>query len=321
MLALNNKKYTNRNDITRDSLTDVTGILVGSAEDKSGRTGCTVILCPKGAVPGVDVSGGSSGTQNTDIIRSGESEYPVYGLLLTGGSFFGLPASGGVMRWLVEHKIDNVPLVPAAVIFDLPYAAGANPPDAAMAYAACQTASSKPVSEGNIGAGAGATIGKIYGTPMKGGLGTASIHIPDGPVVAALAIVNALGDIWDQDRIIVGALNPDGTFVNQTKAMMENIPSPLYKMNTTIAVVATDELLSKAEANRVARLADDGMARAISPNHTQWDGDTIFCLALGSHTSNMSRDAIVTQVGTAGALVLKQAIIRGALTAQDKNSR
>lgn len=302
--------------LTQGGLTDVPGILVGHAEDKSGRTGCTVILCPGGAVPGVDVSGGSPGTQNTDIIRPGASEYPVYGVLLTGGSFFGLPASGGVMRWLVENRIDDVPLVPAAVIFDLPYAAGANPPDAAMAYVACQSASSGLVAEGNVGAGAGATIGKIYGAPMKGGLGTASIQIPGGPVVAALAVVNALGDIWDQGRIVVGALTPDGTFVNQTRAMMEGVPSPLFNRNTTIAVVATNEQLTKAEANRVARLADDGMARAISPNHTQWDGDTIFCLSLGSHTSNMSRDAIVTQIGTAGALVLEQAIIRGALTAQ-----
>ena len=311
-----NEKYQYAKIVTQGGLTDVPGIMVGHAEDKSGRTGCTVILCPAGAVPGVDVSGGSPGTQNTDIIRPSTSEYPVYGILLTGGSFFGLPASGGVMRWLVEQRIDDVPLVPAAVIFDLPYAVGVNPPDAAMAYAACQAASPGPVAEGNVGAGAGATIGKIYGTPMKGGLGTASIQIPGGPVVAALAVVNALGDIWDQGRIVVGALNPDRTFVNQTRAMMEGVPSPLFNRNTTIAVVATTEQLTKAEANRVSRLADDGMARAISPNHTQWDGDTVFCLALGSHTSNMSRDAVVTQVGTAGALVLEQAIIRGALAAQ-----
>lgn len=313
---MNNWKYQEAKTKTMGGLTDVPGILVGNAEDKSGRTGCTVILCPKGAVPGVDVSGGSPGTQNTDIIRPGASEYPVYGILLSGGSFFGLPASGGVMRWLVEQGIDDVPLVPAAIIYDLPYAKDSNPPDAALAYKACNAANAGPVAEGNVGAGAGATVGKIYGIPMKGGLGTASLQIPGGPVVAALAVVNALGDVWDQGRIIVGALNPDGTFVNQTRAMMEGVPSPLYYMNTTIAVVATTERLTKAEANRVARLADDGMARAISPNHTQWDGDTVFCLALGSTTSNMSRDAIVTQVGTAAALVLEQAIIRGALEAQ-----
>jgi len=297
-------------------LTDVPGILVGNAVDKSGRTGCTVILCPGGAVPGVDTSGGNPGTQQTDSIRSGTAEYPVYGVLLTGGSFFGLPAAGGVMRWLAERGIAEVPLVPAAVIYDLPYAKGSNPPDAALAYAACQAANTSPVPEGNVGAGAGATVGKIYGMPMKGGLGTASLRIPGGPIVAALAVVNALGDIWDRGRIVAGALWPDGTFVNQTKAMLDGVPSPLYFQSTTIAVVATTERLTKAEANRVARLADDGMARAISPNHTQWDGDTVFCLALGSHTSNMSRDAVVTIVGTAAAVVLEQAIIRGALAAQ-----
>lgn len=297
-------------------LTDIPGLLVGSAEDKSGRTGCTVILCPDGAVAGVDVSGGSPSTMNTDFVRPGTAEYPVYGLLLTGGSVFGLPAAGGVMRWLVEQDISKVPLVPAAVIFDLPYAQGSPPPNAELAYAACRAADNGPVAEGNVGAGAGATIGKIYGFPMKGGLGSASVNIPGGPTVAALAVVNALGDIWDHGKIVVGALRPDGSFVDQTKALLENVPSPLLYASTTIAVVATTELLTKDETNRVARLADDGMARAISPNHTQWDGDTIFCLSLGQHKSELSRDAIVTQVGTAAAEALKQAIIRGALAAQ-----
>ena len=297
-------------------LTDVPGILVGHAEDRSSRTGCTVILCPVGAVPGVDASGGNPGTQQTDSIRSGTAEYPVYGVLLTGGSFFGLPAAGGVMRWIVEQGLDDVPLVPAAVIYDLPYAKGSPPPDAALAYTACKAANAGPVPEGNVGAGAGATAGKIYGRPMKSGLGTASLHIPGGPVVAALAVVNPVGDVWDRGRIVVGALRPDGTFVNQTRAMLDGVPSPLLKLNTTIAVVVTTARLTKAEANRVAKLADDGMARAISPNHTQWDGDTIFCLALGSYTSNLSSDGLVTQVGTAAAVVLEQAIIRGALAAQ-----
>lgn len=303
---------------TMGGLTDVPGILVGNAEDKGGRTGCTVILCPGGAVPGVDASGGNPGTQQTDSIRPGTAEYPVYGVLLTGGSFFGLPAAGGVMRWIFEQGLDEVPLVPAAVIYDLPYAKGSNPPDAALAYAACQTANSGPVAEGNVGAGAGATAGKIYGRPMKSGLGTASLRIPGGPVVAALAVVNPVGDVWDRGRIVVGALRPDGTFVNQTQAMLDGVPSPLFyqTMNTTIAVVATTARLTKAEANRVAKLADDGMARAISPNHTQWDGDTVFCLALGSYTSNMSSDGLVTVVGTAAAVVLEKAIIRGALAAQ-----
>lgn len=297
-------------------LTDVPGILVGNAEMKSGRTGCTVIICPDGAVPGVEVSGGNPGTQQTDSIRPGTLDVPVYGILLTGGSVFGLPAAGGVMRWLVEQGITEVPLIPAAVINDLAFANGSPLPDADLAYEACQVANACPVEEGSVGAGAGATIGKIYGSPMKGGLGTASLSIPRGPVVAALAIVNAIGDIWDNGCIVVGALRANGTFVNQTKAMLEGVPVPQSIRNTTIAVIATTAQLTKTEANRVAKLADDGMARAISPNHTQWDGDTVFCLALGSHASNLSSDELVTQVGTAAAVVLEQAIIRGALAAQ-----
>lgn len=303
---------------TIGGLTDVPGILVGNVEDKSGRTGCTVILCPDGAVPGVSVMGGNPGTQQTDSIRPGTKEDPVKAILLTGGSNFGLAAASGVTRWLFEHGIDEVPLVPAAVIFDLVFAKGSIPPDAALGYAACQAANSGPITEGNVGAGAGATVGKFYGRPMKGGLGTASLHIPGGPVVAALAVVNPLGDIWDQGRIVVGALRPNGTFVNQTRAMLDGVPSPLFSqtMNTTIAVVATTARLTKAEASRVATLAQDGMARAISPVHTQWDGDTVFCLALGSDTSYLTGDAAITVVGTAAAAVLEKAIIRGALAAQ-----
>jgi L-aminopeptidase/D-esterase-like protein len=223
-----------------------------------------------------------------------------------------------VTRWLVEHEIDDVPVVPAAVIYDLPYAKGSPPPDAALAYTACQAANAGPVPEGNVGAGAGATAGKIYGRPMKSGLGTASICIPGGPVVAAIAVVNPVGDVWCGERIVVGALNPDGTFVNQTRAMLSGVPAPksAQTRNTTIALVATDARLTKAEANRVAFLAEDGMARAISPNHTQWDGDTIFCLATGSYTSKLTSDELVTLVGTAAAVVLEEAIIRGALAAQ-----
>ncbi|SDE29501.1 putative aminopeptidase [Sporomusa acidovorans DSM 3132] len=221
------------------------------------------------------------------------------------------------MRWIVEQGIDDVPLVPAAVIYDLPFAKGSPPPNAALAYAACQAANAGPVPEGNVGAGAGATAGKIYGRPMKSGLGTASLCIPGGPVVAALAVVNPVGDVWCGGRIVVGALNPDGTFVNQTRAMLAGVPSPHSQTrNTTIAVVATTALLTKAEANRVAVLAEDGMARAISPDHTQSDGDTIFCLALGSDPSDLSSDELVTLVGTAAAAVLEEAIIRGALAAQ-----
>ncbi len=313
----NEKTETHRKNM--GGLTDVPGILVGTAEDESGRTGCTVIIYPKGAVPGVSVVGGNPGTLDTDSIRPGTKEDPVQAVLLTGGSRYGLAAASGVMRWLYEQQIAEVPHVPAAVIFDLVYALGSNPPDAALGYAACQAANAGAVQEGNVGAGAGATIGKFYGEPMKGGQGTASIHIPGGPVVAALAIVNPLGDVWDHGQIVVGARRRDGKFVNQTRLMLEGVPSPLFnEMNTTIAVVATTAQLTKAEASRVATLAQDGMARAISPIHSQWDGDTVFCLSTGTDTNYYKGDAAITVIGTAAAVVLEQAIIRGALAAQPR---
>jgi L-aminopeptidase/D-esterase-like protein len=315
---LSEKKYEKMKIETRGGLTDVPGILVGSVEDKSGRTGCTVILCPNGAVPGVSVMGGNPGTQQTDSIRPGTKEDPVKAILLTGGSNFGLAAASGVTRWLFDHDMDQVPIVPTAVIFDLLFAKGSIPPNGVLGYAACKVANAGPIAEGNVGAGAGATVGKFYGKPMKGGLGTASIHIPGGPIVAALAVVNPLGDVWDHGHIVVGALCPNGTFVNQTKVMLEGVPSPLFTetMNTTIAVIATTAKLTKAEASRVATLAQDGMARAISPVHTQWDGDTVFCLALGTDTNYYTGDAAITVIGTAAAEVLQRAIIRGALVAQ-----
>jgi L-aminopeptidase/D-esterase-like protein len=311
-------KEKNRKEKVTGGLTDIPGILVGNAEDESGRTGCTVILCPKGAVPGLDIRGGAPGTELTDAIRPGTITDVVEAVLLTGGSNFGLAATDGVMQWLAEKGIGfmteagPLPTVPAAVIFDIIYAKGARRPDAQMGYAACQAASAGPVAEGSVGAGAGATVGKIYGRPMKGGLGTASWTIPGGPVVAALAVVNPLGDIWDKGCIIAGALRPDGTFVNQTRAILDGELPPVsqYK-GTTIAVVATTARLTKAEASRVATLAHDGMARAISPVHLQNDGDTVFCLATGSDTSGLTGDFAVTAVGTVAAVVLEKAIIRG----------
>ncbi|MDF2686389.1 MAG: peptidase [Clostridia bacterium] len=310
--------FYNENSGYRGGLTDIPGIYVGSIEDKSGLTGCTVIICPDGAIPGVAVSGGNPGTQQTDSIRPGTREEPIKAVLLTGGSNFGLAAASGVTRWLYDRGLENVPIVPTAVIFDLVYAKGSSPPDASLGYAACQIASVGPVPEGNVGAGAGATVGKFYGKPMKSGQGTASIHIPSGPIVAALAIVNPLGDVWNNGEIVVGALCTNGDFVNQTKAMLEGIPSPLFNPvdNTTIAIIATNALLNKAQAARVALLAHDGMARAVSPIHSQWDGDTVFCLATGTNEYFETGDAAITVIGTAAAVVLEQAIIRGALLAQ-----
>ncbi|WP_079414940.1 P1 family peptidase [Paenibacillus ferrarius] len=309
----------------KGSITDVPGVLVGHAEDKSGRTGCTVILYPEGAVPGVDVRGGYPGTEQTDAIKPGTATDLIQGVLLTGGSNFGLAATAGVVNWLAEHGygtptgVGPLPTVPAAVIFDLYYAKGSPRPDAQLGYKAAKAAKAGSVAQGSVGAGAGATVGKIYGTPMKGGVGTASWQIPGGPIVAAIVVVNALGDIWDHDHIIAGALEPDGKFVNQTRAILEGIPpmpSSIRNRSTTIAVIATTAKLDKAEAGRIATLAHDGMARAISPVHIQADGDTIFCIATGTDTSGLIGNAAVTAVGTVAAVVLEQAIVRGVKAAQ-----
>ncbi|MFF2090789.1 P1 family peptidase [Paenibacillus sp. NPDC058174] len=309
----------------KGSITDIPGILVGHAEDQSGRTGCTVILYPKGAVPGVDVRGGYPGTEQTDAIKPGTSTDLIQGVLLTGGSNFGLAATAGIVNWLAEHGYGTptdagpVPTVPAAVIFDLYYAKGSPRPDTQLGYKAAQAAKGGNVAQGSVGAGAGATVGKIYGTPMKGGVGTASWQIPGGPIVAAIVVVNALGDIWDDDHIIAGALKPNGNFVNQTRAILEGIPpmtNSTQNRSTTIAVIATNAKLDKAEAGRVATLAHDGMARAISPVHIQADGDTIFCMATCTDTSGLIGNAAVTAVGTAAAVVLEQAIVRGVRAAQ-----
>ncbi|MGQ3740325.1 P1 family peptidase [Bacillus sp. FDAARGOS_1420] len=310
----------------KGGLTDVPGISVGHAEDKCGRTGCTVILYPKGAVPGVDVRGGAPGTLQTDAIRPGTSTDVVQAVLLTGGSNFGLSAATGVMNWLAERdfgvqtEAGPLPTVPAAVINDLIYAKGSHRPDAALGYAASQAANTGRVAEGSVGAGAGATVGKIYGIPMKGGVGTASWKIPGGPIVAALAVVNAIGDIWDHNHIIAGALRPDDTFVNQTRALLEGVPPmSIQNRNTTIAVIATTARLTKVEAGRVATLAHDGMARAISPVHIQQDGDTVFCLATGTDTSGLTGDNAITLIGTTAAVVLEQAIIRGVKAAKHRH--
>ncbi|MGQ7889476.1 P1 family peptidase [Paenibacillus sp. WC2504] len=309
----------------KGSITDVPGVLVGHAEDKTGRTGCTVILYPEGAVPGVDVRGGFPGTEQTDAIKPGTSTDLIQGVLLTGGSNFGLAATAGVVNWLAEHGygtptgVGPLPTVPAAVIFDLYYAKGSRRPDAQLGYKAAKAAKAGTVAQGSVGAGAGATVGKIYGTPMKGGVGTASWQIPGGPIVAAIVVVNALGDIWDHDHIIAGALKPNGKFVNQTRAILEGIPpmpSSIQNRSTTIAVIATTAKLDKAEAGRVATLAHDGMARAISPVHIQADGDTVFCIATGTDRSGLIGNAAVTAVGTVAAVVLEQAIVRGVMAAQ-----
>lgn len=274
------------------SLTDVSGLRVGHHADPRRPTGCTVVLCPQGAVCGVDVRGGAPGTRETDLLRPGSLVEEVHAVLLTGGSAYGLDAAGGVMRWLEArgHGLPvgpstRVPIVPAAVLFDLWVGDPSIRPNADAGFAACEAAVDQAAAQGNVGAGSGATIGKLFGFEhaMKGGLGTASVRVA-GITVAALVAVNAVGDVLDeQGRVLAGALGNDRRSLRDTnRALLAGeLPAALISGTaTTIGVVATDAKLDKAQASRLANLAHHGLSRAVSPL-TQFDGDTLFALATG----------------------------------------
>jgi L-aminopeptidase/D-esterase-like protein len=258
-------------------LAAVEGIRVGSWTDRGARTGCTVVLCPPGTVGSGEVRGGAPGTRETDLLRPGMLVHEIDAVLLTGGSAFGLAAADGVMRWLEERGrgfdtgVVRVPIVPAAVLFDLGVGDASARPGPDEGYAACQAASEDPA-EGMVGAGAGATVAKLHGPAQArpGGLGTASIT-EEGVTVAALAAVNAFGEILDEDgEMLAGAAEgPEGEVI-----------SP-WPTNTTIAAVTTDAALSRERAHLLAVAAQDGLARAVRPAHTMWDGDTVFTLATG----------------------------------------
>lgn len=305
---------------TSVGLTAVPGLRVGHATDAQAVTGCTVVLLPSaGAVAGVDVRGAAPGTRETDLLRPEALIERVHAILLTGGSAFGLAAAGGVMGWLEEQGIGHdvgvarVPLVPAAVLFDLAVGDVSVRPDAAMGYAACQAASSQPAAEGSVGAGTGATIGKLLGPAgvMKGGVGTASLRLEGGATVGALVAVNAVGDIYHPEtgQKLAGTRQPDGKKLLDTRAWLRRgvAPDPRGNppgTNTTLAVVATDATLNPADVQRVASMAHNGLARTILPVHTSMDGDTIFALATGGQRA--SADA----VGAAAAQVLAAAVVR-----------
>ncbi len=272
------------------SLCDVRGLKVGSAQDREARTGVTAVICEKGAVCGVDVRGASPGTRETDLLRPGAQVRAAHAVLLCGGSAFGLAAADGAMRYLEERGIGfdtgvaRVPIVPAAVLFDLSVGRPDVRPDAAMGYRACEAAA-QAFEQGAFGAGCGATVGKLVpgAAPGRGGLGSASIRLPGGATVAALAAVNAAGDVFHPHT---GALLAAGT-VDGRPAPVESLlvsgetPRVFPGQNTTIGVVATDAVLTKEQANRLALCAHDGLARSVRPAHTEVDGDTIFALATG----------------------------------------
>jgi L-aminopeptidase/D-esterase-like protein len=258
-------------------ITRVDGIQVGHASDRVGLTGCTVILCPPGTVGSVDVKGGAPGTRETDAIRPGTLVPDVHAVLLTGGSSFGLAAATGVVRWLEERGVGfdagpaRVPIVPAAVVFDLGVGDAAARPGEADGYAACEAAATGDVAEGSVGAGTGATFAKRPdpAAGWKGGLGSASVE-EDGVVVGALAVVNALGTVLDEDgNPIAENRNPE--------AEQRIWPGS----NTTLVAVATNATLTKDRAWLLAQAGNEGLSLAISPAHTMWDGDTVFALATG----------------------------------------
>ncbi|RKU19724.1 peptidase S58 [Candidatus Poribacteria bacterium] len=292
------------------TITAIEGIAVGHATDATARTGCTVILCPTGATAGVDVRGAAPGTRETEALRPGRLVQKAHAVLLTGGSAFGLDAAGGVVQYLEERNVGfpvgsvRVPIVPAAVIFDLGVGDAKVRPDREMGYQACLNATDEPVAMGAIGAGTGATIGKAPGiTPSPGGAGSACKCLDSGLIVAAIVVVNALGNVVDpRTGEIVAGGKENGSFVDITERLLDaNI---VQGTNTTIGVVATNATLSVAEVNRVAEMAHDGMARAIRPSHTMFDGDTLFSLATGAHTGSS-----VNTVGILAAEVVAAAIV------------
>ncbi|MCJ7512469.1 MAG: P1 family peptidase [Anaerolineales bacterium] len=315
------------------TLTDVAGIQVGQADDPQALTGCTVILCPRGAVGGVSQRGGAPGTRETDLLRPMHLVQRAHAVLLTGGSAFGLDAASGVVRYLEERRIGfdvrlvRVPIVPAAVIFDLALGRADIRPDAAMGYAACRAASPDPPREGNAGAGMGATVGKLLGlgSATKSGIGSASFEVGGGATVGALVVVNALGDVIHpaSGRILAGArpvrrgpfrLGGEGPYADSLRWMRSPGGRLALRMlggaNTVIGVVATDVKLTKEQANFVAEMAQDGIARCIRPAHTLYDGDTLFALSTGNRRGDASA------VGAFAAEAVAEAIQRAVLSAE-----
>jgi L-aminopeptidase/D-esterase-like protein len=306
------------------AITDVAGIEVGHFTDPRRPTGCTVVLTRGGAVAGVDVRGGAPGTRETDLLAPGNLVEQVHAVLLAGGSAWGLDAASGVMRWVEERGIGlqagpaRIPIVPAAVLFDLLVGDPAFRPDAASGYAACDAARAEPPCEGNVGAGSGAVVGKIFGIgrAMRGGIGTASVCV-DGITVGALVACNALGDVVDPDtaQVIAGARSEDGqTLFDTRRALLRGVPPrPLIAgTNTTIGVIATDAELTKAQAARLAQMGHDGLARSINPVHTLSDGDTLF--ALGTGLAGRSLGMMV--LATMAAEVTARAVVRAVQSAE-----
>jgi L-aminopeptidase/D-esterase-like protein len=318
-----------------NAITDVPGIRVGHTHDAEALTGCTVILAESpdgpGAVGGVDQRGGAPGTRQVDALHPVHLVQKAHAIVLAGGSAFGLEAATGVARWLEERgvgfdvRVAQVPIVPAAILFDLAIGRADVRPDAAMGYRACEAASTERPAEGNAGAGMGCTVGKILGPRygMKSGLGTASVDLGGGLIVGAIVAVNAFGDVIDPEngQILAGARSPDGSGFADTLAVMKQLAAegnllfarrspPPESGHTVIGVVATNAKLDKEQANKVAQMAHDGLARTIRPAHTMLDGDTLFALATGAVPAD------VNIIGAFAAEMTARAILNGVRAAE-----
>ncbi|WP_312582036.1 P1 family peptidase [Atlantibacter hermannii] len=306
--------------LTQGSLIDVPGVKVGHAADPLNQTGCSVVLFENGAVCGVDVRGAAPGTRETDLLNPTNLIEQVHAVVLSGGSAFGLDAASGVMQWLEQRHIGFdvgvavVPIVPAAVLFDLTFGDPAVRPDAAMGYRAADAASEKPFASGNTGAGTGATIGKMAGLEkaMKGGLGTASATGPDGLIVAAMVAVNAVGEIRDPQtgQTLAGACDAQGNLLDLPAYVLSNGDNRFSAAtNTTIGIICCNANFTKSQMQKVAQMAHDGLARTIYPVHTLSDGDTLFATTTGGV------NATVNIVGMLAAEVMAAAVLDGVRSA------
>ena len=308
-------------------LTEVHGIKVGHHTLTERPTGCTVILVDGDGVPGgVSQRGGAPGTRETDLLDPLNMVDRVNAIVLSGGSAYGLDAAMGTVRWLEEKNMGwrvgsgVVPIVPSAILMDLGFGGSAKiRPTADCGYKATEAATTAPVAEGNIGAGTGATVGKMGGRSMKGGLGSAAITLPNGLVVAAIVAVNAVGDIIDPEtgKVVAGVRTEDGKSLADVRKLLRTgalgrRQAPRAGENTTIGLVATNAKMTKTEINRVAVMADDGFARAINPSHTTGDGDTVFALATG----RWEGPANPTLIGALAAEAMAEAIVRAVSKAE-----
>jgi L-aminopeptidase/D-esterase-like protein len=308
-------------------LTAIPGLKVGHHTLTERPTGCTVVLAEAGAVAGVDVRGGAPGSVETALLDPFSSAERIHGLVLSGGSTFGLESRTGVMDYLEERKVGiqfggfTIPLVPGAILFDLRIGDAKIRPGRDCGYAAAKAASDAPVAEGNVGAGAGATIGKLDGPKyaMKAGIGSSEIRLQDGVIVAALVAVNAVGDVVDPStgKVIAGRRTDDGKGLLDVRTVLRSRPAMReaqaggngdFALNTTLGIVATNARLTKLQANRVAQIAHNGFARAIVPVHTSNDGDAIFALATGELAGTPNVDVIAWAASEAIAEAIVRAV-------------